>query len=103
MTVKVLQLNQDGDPTGEPVKEFQFVEQAQAWSEQQRGEAIEWGEEGRFFSLEGMTLAEIDKLSETAEYPPVRYWIFGVDEDGYDRELESSDWELGNLDVPTRE
>jgi len=96
-------LNKDGDPTGEPVKDFPFVEQAQAWCEQQRGEPLEWGEEGRFFSLEGMTLAEVDKLSESAEYPPVRYWICGLEDDGTDRELESEDWELGNLDVPNKE
>jgi len=94
MTVRVLQLNAEGDPTGEPVKDFQFIEQAQAWCEKQRGAELVWVEEGRFFSLEGMTEGEFDALGDVGNYPPIRYWIFGVDEDGTDRELEDTDYEI---------
>jgi len=93
MTVRILKLNSEGDPTGEAVKDFDKVEQAQKWCEADRGEKLKWGEESRFFSLEGMTEAEVDKLTEEAKYPPVRYWIFGVDEEDCDRELEETDWE----------
>jgi len=93
MTVRVLKLNNLGDPTGEEPKNFPTVEQACAWCVKDRGRALEWGEEGRFFSLEGMTKIEQEQLAEAAEYPPVRYWIFGMEEDGTDRELEDTDWE----------
>jgi hypothetical protein len=92
MAVRVVALNSEGDPI-EPIKDFDKVEQAQKWCEEQRGEKLEWGEEGRFFSLEGMTKEEVDKLGETAEYPPIRYWIAGVEEDGSERELEDEDFE----------
>lgn len=96
--IRVVQLNQDGDPINEPA-EFATVEQGQKWSEQQRGQPLQWGEEGRFFSLEGMTEQEALHLAEEGDYPPVRYWIAGVEvsEDprinGTERELESRDFE----------
>lgn len=94
MTVRVLKLNEYGDPTGEEPKTFDKIEQAQAWCEKDRGEELQWGEEGRFFSLEGMTEKEVDRLAEEAEYPPVRYWIHGMEDDGsQERELEERDWE----------
>ena len=94
--IRVVQLNSEGDPINEP-KEFPTVEQGQKWSEEQRGGKLEWGEEGRFFSLEGMTSAEVERLTEEGEYPPRRFWIAGIDEEGYDRELEDEDFESGEL------
>jgi hypothetical protein len=93
MTVRVLQLNSEGDPTGAEHKDFATVEQAQKWCEEQRGAKLEWGEEGRFFSLEGMTEAEVEAMGEEGEYPPVRYWIHGIENDGEMRELEDEDFE----------
>lgn len=90
--IRVVQLNSEGDPINEP-KEFATVEQGQKWSEEQRGAKLEWGEEGRFFSLEGMTKEEVEALGEEGEYPPVRYWIAGVETDGSERELEDEDFE----------
>jgi hypothetical protein len=91
--IKVEQLNSNGDPTGEPASFFKFVEEGMRWSEAQRGAKLEWGEEGRFFSLEGMTKDEVEALGTEGDYPPVRYWITGVEEDGEIRELEESDFE----------
>ena len=90
--IRVTQLNQDGDPINEPM-EFNKIEEGQRWCEAHRGEKLEWGEEGRFFSLEGMTNAEVERLGEEGEYPPVRYWIAGVEDDGTERELEDGDFE----------
>ena len=88
----VVQLNSEGDPINEPA-EFKFVEEGMRWSEAQRGAKLEWGEEGRFFSLEGMTKQEVEALGEEGEYPPVRFWIAGVEEDGTERELEDEDFD----------
>jgi hypothetical protein len=90
--IRVIQLNKDGDPINEP-HDFATVEEGQAFAERTRGQPLQWDEEGRFFSLEGMTQEETDHLSDTGEYPPVRFWIAGIDEEGYDRELEDGDWE----------
>jgi hypothetical protein len=92
MTVRVVTLNSEGDPI-DPIKEFDKVEHAQKWCEEQRGEKLHWGEEGRFFSLEGMTPKEVEALGELGDYPPIRYWIAGVEEDGSERELEDTDFE----------
>jgi hypothetical protein len=89
--IRVIQLNKDGDPVGTPA-EFRWIEQGQAFAERQRGAPLEWGEEGRFFSLEGMTNAEVERLGETGEYPPLRFWIAGVEDDGTERELEDEDF-----------
>jgi len=91
MTIRVVQLNSEGDPINEPA-EFPTVEQGQKWSEEQRGQPLQWGEEGRFFSLEGMTNEEVERLGETGDYPPLRFWITGVEEDGTERELEDDDF-----------
>jgi hypothetical protein len=90
--IRVIQLNSEGDPIDSPA-EFLTVEQGQKFAEQTRGAPLEWGEEGRFFSLEGMTKEEVYHLGEDGEYPPVRFWISGVEEDGTERELASSDFE----------
>jgi hypothetical protein len=90
--IKVVKLDSEGDPTGEQPK-FEKVEAAQKWCEAERGEKLEWGEENRFFSLEGMTEAEVEHLGGTGEYPPIRFWIVGLEEDGTDRELEDEDFE----------
>jgi hypothetical protein len=91
--IRVLKLNSEGDPTGETEVFFPKIEPAQKWCEAQRGEKLEWNEDGRFFALEGMTKAEEEHLSETTEYPPLRYLIMGIEDDGTDRELEESDFE----------
>jgi len=93
MTVRVLQLCKEGPSITEPM-DFPTVEKAMAWCEADRGAKLEWGEEGRFFSLEGMTRKESDHLSETGDYPPVRYWIAGLDENLEPRELEEDDWDI---------
>jgi len=90
--IQVTQLDSNGDPCAEP-KNFATVEQGQKWSEAQRGEKLVWGEEGRFFSLEGMTKAEVEALGEQGDYPPVRYWIAGLEDNGEPRELEDTDFE----------
>jgi hypothetical protein len=84
----VMKLNSEGDPIGEEVKKFDKVEHAQKWSVEDRGQPLEWGEEGRFFSLEGMTTEELDAMGEAGDYPPVRYWIYDTP-----RELEDEDFE----------
>ncbi len=93
MTVRVLQLNSEGDPNETEPMDFPTVEQAQKWCEADRGAKLEWGEEGRFFSLEGMTKEEVEALGEEGEYPPNRYWIHGIDENLEPRELEDEDFE----------
>jgi hypothetical protein len=95
--IRILKLAANGDPTGEAPRTFATVEQGQKWAEQDIGSKLEWGEEGRFFSLEGMRPADVEHLTNTAEYPPVRYWLYGVDENGEDRELESADFESGEI------
>jgi hypothetical protein len=92
--IKVVKLNSEGDVEGD-TKTFATVEEGQKWSEAERGEKLEWDEEGRFFSLEGMTLTEYEHLGETSDYPPLRFWICGVEDDGEDRELEDADFEGG--------
>lgn len=94
--VRVGRLNSEGDPVGE-YKEFATVEQAQKWAEDQRAAPLEWDEDGRFFALEGMTKEEGQHLSDTAEYPPIRFMIVGVETDGTDRELEDEDFEATKL------
>lgn len=95
MTVQVMKLDSEGDPTGNTMN-FATVEQAQKWCEIERGAKLEWGEEGRFFSLEGMTKTENEWLSEEGEYPRIRFWIVGIDDDGEIRELEDTDFEGGD-------
>ena len=95
MTVKVLILDETGDPIDEAPNTFDKVKQAQKWCETNKGEKLEWGEDSRWFSLEGMTKEEREKLGETFEFPPFRYWICGVDENG-DCELAESDFEEDN-------
>jgi len=73
MVIQVTKLNSEGNPTTEP-KDFATIKQAQKWCEEDRGAKLEWEEEGRL-GLEGMTKEEADALNETAEYPPVRYWV----------------------------
>jgi len=90
--IRVVKLNSEGDPVGTPA-EFATVEEGQKWSEEQRGAPLIWGEEGRFFSLEGMTKEETERLGEEGEYPPLRFWIAGVEDDGTERELEDADFE----------
>ena len=90
--IRVIQLNAEGDPIGEPA-EFHTVEQGQAFAEEKRGAPLEWLEEGRFYSLEGMTKEESDHLSATGDYPPIRFWIAGIDENNNERELEDEDFE----------
>ena len=92
MTVKATKLDSEGNPTGNTAN-FAKVEQAQKWCEIERGAKLEWQEEDRFFSLEGMTKEENEKLGEEGEYPPVRFWICGVEDDGEERELEEDDFE----------
>ena len=92
--IRVVQLNKDGDPINEPPKEFEKVEQGQKWAQEQRGdEELKWEEYGGFFALEGMTEKETEHLTETSEYPPVRFMIIGIDENGYDEELTADDFE----------
>lgn len=97
MSVKITTLDANGDPI-EVIAPFAKVEEAVAFCNGHRSRhpnpapLIE-GEDGRFFSLELMTQAESDHMSETAEYPPLRYWICGVDENGEDRELEEEDFD----------
>jgi len=90
--IRVVKLNSEGDPIGTPA-EFATVEEGQAFAVWLRGAPLLWGEEGRFFSLEGMTAEEVEELGEQGEYPPVRFWIAGVEDDGTERELEDSDFE----------
>lgn len=91
--ITVMKLDSNGDEIGDRTQ-FPTVEQGQKWSEAQRGAKLQWGEEGRFFSLEGMTEEEVNALGETAEYPPVRFMICGVEDDGVEiRELELTDFE----------
>jgi len=95
MTVRVLKLNSEGASDTEPM-DFPTVEKAMAWCEADRGAKLEWGEEGRFFALEGMTWQEREAMGEYGDYPAVRYWIAGFDENLEPRELEDSDFEDPN-------
>ena len=95
MTTKVVVLDSTGDPI-ETSEGHKTVEEAQRWCEAKRGEPLEWEEGDRFFSLEGMTKKELEHLDDTAEYPPSRFWICGVDEKGEDRELVDEDFESTN-------
>ena len=91
MTVRITMLNQDGDPI-ETGPDFATVEDAKEWCEARSGGPLEEGEDGRFFSFEYMTKAESDHLTDTGEYPPLRFWVYGVEVDGTARELEDADF-----------
>lgn len=96
MTVKITTLDKNGDPI-EVIAPFHNVEETIAFCNNHRTRSpnaapLVEGEDGRFFSLELMTNAELEHLTKTGEYPPLRYWICGVDENGEDRELEGSDF-----------
>jgi hypothetical protein len=89
--VRIRILNADGTDI-EKYDGCRTVEEAQAWCEEKRGASLEWGEDPRFFSLEGMTEKESEHLTEEAEYPPVRFWICGIGEKGGDEELTEADF-----------
>jgi hypothetical protein len=92
MTVKVVKLDSEAEIVGNSMN-FATVEQAQKWCELERNAKLQWGEEGRFFSLEGMTPDEEQRLVDEGEYPRLRFWIVGVEDDGEERELIATDFE----------
>jgi len=90
MKVKLVTLDQNGDPT--ETHEFMTVNEAIAWATKDRGEPLEEQDCPRGSYVELMTAEEADEVEDMGEYPAKYYYVEGIEEDGSPRELLKEDW-----------